>query len=42
VRHGIRFDEMADRVVILKKSGNADVGKDPWSWRSVLKERSMR
>ena len=35
------FIEMADRVVLLMKSGNADVGKDPWSWRSVLKERAM-
>jgi len=31
--------EVADRVVVLMKSGNADGGKNPLSERSVLTER---
>lgn len=41
-RYGSRFCEMTDGVVVPVKSGNADGGKDPWSWSSVLKERAMR
>jgi hypothetical protein len=41
-RHGIRSLAMTDGVVVPVKSGNSDGGKDPWSWRSVLKERAMR
>ncbi len=42
VRYGSRPCEMTDGVVVPVKSGNADGGKDPWSWNSVLKERAMR
>ena len=41
-RYGSWRCEMADGVVVPMKSGNADGGKDPWSWNSVLKERAMR
>lgn len=41
-RYGSRFPEMTDGVVVPVKSGNADGGKDPWSWNSVLKERAAR
>ena len=30
----------AERVIVPMKSGNADGGKDPWSWRSVCDRAS--
>ena len=36
----IRPLAMSDGVVVPVKSGNADGGKDPWSWNSVLQSAS--
>lgn len=41
-RYGSRRFEMTDGSVVPMKSGNADGGKGPWSWNSVLKERAAR
>jgi len=41
-RYGSRSFEMTDGSVVPMKSGNADGGKGPWSWNSVLKERAAR